>query len=166
GRPGCAYRRLTVADRETIGLRRAARVSLSEIANELGVHRSTISREVARHGTGTDYRPLTAQRKAETTARTSHARPRKLSKPGPLRAAVVAGLKQNWSPQEIAARLRRDHPDDPVMHVCAETIYQSLFVQARGSLKKELTTHLRTGRTRRRSQTRRQEATACGRGRL
>lgn len=167
GRPGCAYRRLTAPDRETIGLRVAAGASFSEIADELGVHRSTISREVARHSTrSAGYRPLTAQQRAEATARSSHVRSRKLSRSGPLRAAVVAGLKQKWSPQEIAYRLRREHPDDPVMHVSAETIYQSLFVQTRGSLKRELTTHLRTQRTRRSSQTRRQEAAGCGRGRL
>jgi IS30 family transposase len=145
----------------------AAGHTLSEIADEVGVHTATISRERRRHATGKGiYRPLTAQARAEATARTAHARPRKLSQPGPLRRYVVAGLKQKWSPQEISYRLRRDHPDDPVMRVSAETIYQSLFVQARGSLKRELTTHLRTQRTQRRSQTGRREAAACGRGRL
>jgi IS30 family transposase len=145
----------------------AAKHTLSEIAAELGVNKSTISRERRRHATRQGlYRPLHAQARAEATARTAHARPRKLSQPGPLRRYVIAGLKQKWSPQEISYRLHREHPDDPVMRVSAETIYQSLFVQARGSLKKELTVHLRTERTRRHSQTRRQEAAACGRGRL
>ncbi len=167
GRPGCAYRRLTVTDRETIGLMLAAKHTLTEIAKELGVSTSTISRERARHATRKGvYRPLHAQARAEATARTAHRRPRKLSQPGPLRRYVVAGLKQDWSPQEISYRLRREHPDDPLMRVSAETIYQSLFVQARGSLKRELTAHLRTQRTRRHSQNRRQEAAACGRGRL
>ena len=167
GRSGCAYRRLTVHDRETIGLMLAAKHTLTEIADELGMHKSTISREQRRHATRKGlYRPLHAQARAEETARTAHMRPRKLSQPGPLRRFVVAGLKQKWSPQEISSRLRRDHPDDPVMSVSAETIYQSLFVQARGSLKRELTVHLRTQRTRRSSQSRRVEAAACGRGRL
>jgi IS30 family transposase len=167
GRPGCAYVRLTVNDRETIGLMLAAGHSQSAIAEVIGVHKSTVSREVRRHATRrSGYRPLTAQSLAETAARTAHARPRKLSQPGPLRRYVVAGLKQKWSPQEISYRLRRDHPDDPVMRVSAETIYQSLFVQARGSLKRELTVHLRTQRTRRTSPARRVEAAACGRGRL
>lgn len=167
GRPGCSYRRLTATDRETIGLMLASGHTLSQIAAEVGVAVSTISRERRRHATRTGgYRPLQAQAQAEATARTAHRRPRKLSQPGPLRSYVVAGLKEKWSPQEISYRLRREHPDDPVMRVSAETIYQSLFVQARGSLKKELTVHLRTQRTRRRSQTRRQEAAACGRGRL
>jgi IS30 family transposase len=138
-----------------------------EIAEVLGFDQATISRERRRHANRDgSYRPLTAQLRAEATARTAHARPRKLSHPGPLRRYVVAGLKQKWSPQEISCRLRRDHPDDPVMRVSAETIYQSLFVQARGSLKRELTAHLRTERTRRRSQTRRVQAAACGAGRL
>ena len=145
----------------------AAEHTLTQIAAELGVDKSTISRERRRHATHRGlYRPLQAQARAEAVARASHARPRKLSQPGPLRRYVVAGLKQKWSPQEISSRLRREHPDDPVMRVSAETIYQSLFVQARGSLKKELTAHLRTERTRRHSQTARVEAAACGRGRL
>lgn len=145
----------------------AAQRNLAEIAAELGVHKSTVSRERSRHATRAGrYRPLHAQALAEATARTAHARPRKLSQSGPLRRYVIAGLKQQWSPQEISYRLRREHPNDPVMRVSAETIYQSLFVQARGTLKKELTAHLRTQRTRRHSRTRRQEAAACGRGRL
>jgi IS30 family transposase len=167
GRPGTSYRRLTATDRETIALMLAAKRTLTQIADELGVDKSTISRERKRHATRNGlYRPLNAQARAEATARTAHKRQRKLSEPSLLRRYVVAGLKQNWSPQEISYRLRREHPDDPVMRVSAETIYQSLFVQARGSLKKELTAHLRTQRSRRHSQTRRQEAAACGRGRL
>lgn len=167
GRAGCAYRRLTVTDRETIGLMLAAGHTQCQVAEAIGVHKSTISREVRRHASRKgSYRPLTAQSRAEATARTAHARPRKLSRPGRLRRYVVAGLEAKWSPQEISYRLRRDHPDDPVMRVSAETIYQSLFVQARGSLKRELTAYLRTQRTRRHSQTRRVEAAACGRGRL
>ncbi|HET7356989.1 MAG TPA: IS30 family transposase [Nocardioidaceae bacterium] len=167
GRAGCAYRRLTVTDRETIGLMLAAGHTQCQVAEAIGVHKSTISREVRRHASRKgSYRPLTAQARAEATARTAHARPRKLSRPGRLRRYVVAGLEAKWSPQEISYRLRRDHPDDPVMRVSAETIYQSLFVQARGSLKRELTAYLRTQRTRRHSQTRRVEAAACGRGRL
>jgi IS30 family transposase len=167
GRLGCSYRRLTATDRETIGLMLAAKHTLTQIAEELGLDKSTISRERRRHATRTGlYRPLHAQARAEATARTAHKRPRKLSQPGPLRRYVIAGLKQDWSPQEISYRLRREHPGDPVMRVSAETIYQSLFVQARGALKKELTQHLRTQRTRRHSQTARVQAAECGRGRL
>jgi IS30 family transposase len=132
----------------------AAGHGVNAVARAVGRNPSTISREKKRHAGRDGYRPLTAQKRAERTAATSHARPRKLSHPGPLRDYVTEGLQQRWSPQEIGGRLRREHPDDPVMRVCAETIYQSLFVQARGSLKRELTTHLRTQRHRRYPRTR------------
>jgi transposase, IS30 family len=150
GRPGCRYGRLSGEERETIALMLAAGAGDAEIARELGRHRATIGRE-RRRGSNVDgsYRPSTAQRRAEQTARTSHAQVAKLSRPGGLRSYVVAGLEQHWSPQEIAKRIRMDHPEDPQMRVCAETIYHSLFVQARGSLKPELTAHLRTQRPRR-----------------
>jgi transposase, IS30 family len=167
GRAGCRYRRLTIQERETIGLMLAAGRSITEVAAALGRHKSTISRERRRHGNRDgSYRPLTAQKGAETTARTAHARVRRLSRSGPLREYVVAGLEQRWSPQEIAARLRREHPDDPVMRVCAETIYQSLFVQARGSFKRELTTYLRTQRQRRQPRVRQRAIAQSRRGQL
>jgi transposase, IS30 family len=167
GRSGCAYRRLTLEERETIGLMLAAGHSITKIARALGRDKSTISRERRRHvGRDGSYRPLTAQKRAEATARTGHARARRLARPGPLRSAVVAGLEQRWSPQEIAARLRREHPDDPVMRVCAETIYQSLFVQARGSFKRELTTYLRTQRQRRQPRVRQRAIAQSRRGQL
>ena len=166
GRPGCRYGRLTAEERETIGLMIAAGANDAQIAERLGRHRSTIGRERWRHANRDgSYRPLTAQKRAEHTARTSHARPRKLSQPGRLRDFVVAGLHERWSPEEIAHRLRREHPDDPVMRVCAETIYQSLFVQARGTLKRELTTYLRTQRRRRKPRTS-PRTDRCGPGRL
>jgi transposase, IS30 family len=167
GRPGCRYQRLTVEERETIGLMLAAGHNDTEVALALGRDKSTIGRERRRHrNRDGSYRPLTAQKRAETTARTAHAREPKLSRPGRLRSYVVAGLEQRWSPQEIAARLPREHPDDPVMRVCAETIYQSLFVQARGSLKGELTTYLRTQRPRRQPRVRQRTIAQSGRGQL
>ena len=167
GRPGCAYRRLSAQERETIGLMLAADESISDIARAMGRDKSTISREQQRHANrdGT-YRPLTAQKRAEQTARTAHARTRKLSRPGQLRDYVEQGLQQRWSPQEIAYRLPQDHPDDPLMRVSAETIYQSLFVQARGSLKRELTTCLRTQRRRRQPRAHQRANAESGRGRL
>jgi transposase, IS30 family len=167
GRQGCRYRRLTAEERERIALMLAAGQSVSAVARAIGRDKSTVSRERRRHANRDGlYRPLTAQKRAEHRARTSHARPRKLSQPGPLRDYVVAGLRQRWSPQEIAYRLRREHPDDPVMGVCAETIYQSLFVQARGTLKRELTTYLRTQRQRRRPRARTRARAASGAGKL
>ena len=167
GRPGCRYRRLSAEERETIGLMLAAGQGVNAIARALGRNKSTVSRERDRHANRDgSYRPLTAQKRAEHRARTTHVRPRKLSQPGPLCDYVVAGLRQRWSPQEIAYRLRREHPDDPVMAVCAETIYQSLFVQARGSLKRELTTHLRTQRQRRQPRARTRARATSGAGKL
>lgn len=167
GRPGCENRRLSAQERETIGLMLAADESISDIARAVGRDKSTISRERQRHVNrdGT-YRPLTAQKRAEQTARTAHARTRKLSRPGQLRDYVKQGLQQRWSPQEIAYRLPQDHPDDPLMRVSAETIYQSLFVQARGSLKRELTTYLRTQRRRRQPRAHQRANAESGRGRL
>jgi transposase, IS30 family len=150
GKPECRYQRLSPDERETIGLMLAAGRSVAQIAVAIGRDRSTVWRERRRHADRDgSYRPSTAQARAETCARTSHCRPAKLTVPGPLRECVIDGLKVNWSPQEIAKRIRMDHPDDPQMRICAETIYHSLFVQARGSLKRELTAHLRTQRQRR-----------------
>jgi IS30 family transposase len=155
GRPGCAYRRLTFEQRETIGLLLAAQRTDVEIARAVGCHASTVGRERKRHSNRDgSYRPSTAQKRAEQTARTSHARPGKLAVAGPLREYVIDGLEQEWSPEEIANRICMDHPDDPAMRVCAETVYQALYVQARGGLKRELTVHLRSKRERRKPQAR------------
>ena len=95
GRAGCRYRRLTIEERETIGLMLAAGHSITAVAAALDRDKSTISRERRRHGNRDgSYRPLTAQKRAETTARTAHARVRRLAQSGPLRRYVVAGLEQ------------------------------------------------------------------------
>jgi IS30 family transposase len=155
GAPGCRYRRLTFEQRETIGLMLAAGRTDAQIAQAVGCDRSTVWRERRRHGNRDgSYRPSTAQKRAEQTARTSHARVSKLAVAGPLREYVIEGLEQEWSPEEIANRIRMDHPEDPAMRVCAETIYQSLYVQARGGLRRELTVHLRTQRERRKPRAR------------
>jgi transposase, IS30 family len=105
---------------------------------------STISREIDLNGQpGRPYRAVAAQAVAE--ARRRRPKPRKLADER-LRTRVQAGLKKRWSPAEIAARLIVDFPDDEAMRISHETIYQSLFVQARGELRKELTLRLRTGR--------------------
>jgi IS30 family transposase len=108
------------------------------------------------------YRAQWAQEKADHAAR----RPRaaRLKQPGPLRQAVVEGLRQLWSPQQIALRLRRDHPDDPEMQVSHETIYQAFYVQSRGALRELLGREvLRTGRAGRLQ--RRVDDTGCRSGR-
>jgi IS30 family transposase len=155
GRAGCRYHRLTFEQRETIGLMLAAGQGDGVIAAAVGCERTTIWRERRRNGNRDGgYRPSAAQKRAEQRASTTHRQVPKLATPGPLRDYVTAGLKQLWSPQEIAYRIRMDHRDDPDMRVCAETIYQSLFVQARGGLKRELSVYLRTQRERRRPQAR------------
>ena len=122
--------------------------SQAAIARDLGRHRSTISREVRRNRTlrtnGAAYGADNAQSKADQAAR--RPKPAKLATNLRLRREVQDRLQDNHSPEQIAARLREDFPDDPEMWVSYETIYQSLYVQSRGGLKRELAKHLRTGR--------------------
>jgi IS30 family transposase len=111
-----------------------------------------VSREVQRNTTAAGYRAHRADRIAE--ARTRRRRSGKIATNEALRERVEDGLKQRWSPQQISARLRLDFPEDPNMRVSHETIYTSLFVQAKAGLPGELTVHLRTRRVRRRAQRR------------
>ncbi|WP_376771379.1 IS30 family transposase [Micromonospora polyrhachis] len=150
-RPGTSSGRfLSVDDRILIAdLRREGR-SLRSIAAEVGRDPSTISRELRRNahpGTG-DYRPHAAQARAEQ--RRPRPKTGKLAANPRLRQAVQDGLDRKWSPEQIVQRLRRDFPDQPGMHVTHETIYQALYVQGRGELRRELTRALRTGRAVRR----------------
>ncbi len=143
-----SYRRLSVQEREEIAIWHAQGVGVREIARLLGRSAGTISKELARNsGTRGAYRALTAQAKAEDRARRGGGS--RLATNLRLRREVSARLKENLSPEQIAGRLRLDFPDDPEMWVSHETIYQSLYVQGRGGLKRELTHHLRTGRVRR-----------------
>nr|WP_184539382.1 IS30 family transposase [Micromonospora polyrhachis] len=141
---------MSVDDRILIAdLRREGR-SLRSIAAEVGRDPSTISRELRRNahpGTG-DYRPHAAQARAEQ--RRPRPKTGKLAANPRLRQAVQDGLDRKWSPEQIVQRLRRDFPDQPGMHVTHETIYQALYVQGRGELRRELTRALRTGRAVRR----------------
>jgi transposase, IS30 family len=151
--------RLSFEDRVEIGLGIARGESNSEIARRLGRHRSTIGREIGRCQHRGRYRPWTAQRRADREAR----RPKstKLARSPRLLAEVEAGLLKRWSPQQISAKLRVDHPDDREMRISHETIYVSLFVQSRGELRRQLTAQLRTGRG-----TRRQQGRSDNRGRI
>lgn len=153
-RPGC----LTIAEREQILVGLAQGLSLTAIARQLGRAVSTVSREVARAGGREEYSAWGAHEQARAQAR--RPKPFKLAA-GRLLLDVATRLEQLWSPQEIAARLRLDHPGDPEMHVSHETIYQSLFVQGRGQLRRELARCLRSGRTARKSRT-----AIDGRGRI
>jgi len=124
--------------------------SFTAIAGRLGRVTSTISREVNANGGREVYRAAKAHRRAFDQAR----RPKraKLAVAGELRGVVEDWLAAWWSPEQIARRLRDEFPDDPMMRVSHETIYQSLFVQGRGALRRELTRCLRSGRTERRPQ--------------
>jgi IS30 family transposase len=139
--------RLSLAEREEISRGLRGGESLRRIAARLGRSPSTIGREVAGSGGRSGYRAWQAERMAAGRARRPKAP--KLAKDPELRRLVETLLALRWSPEQIAGRLRQDHPDAPEMWVSAETIYQSLFVQGRGALRAELARCLRSGRTRR-----------------
>ena len=141
--------RLSFPEREEIACLVAAGHSARSIARELGRAPSTITRELnRRRGPDGRYRASTAQAAADASAR--RPKPAKLATHERLRVEVQARLELHHSPEQIMRRLRQDFPDDPEMWVSHETIYQSLFVQGRGALRRELTTCLRTGRALRR----------------
>jgi IS30 family transposase len=139
--------RLTLADREEITLGLHARESFTAIAARLGKAVSTVSREVAANGGRDGYRAWRAHQRAREQAR----RPKacKLGCPE-LAAQVTSWLHEWWSPVQISRRLRIEFPGDPMMHVSHETIYQALYVQGRGELRRELARCLRSGRAKRR----------------
>jgi IS30 family transposase len=140
--------RLSLAEREEISRGLVAGLSLRQIARGLGRSASTVSREVTRNGGRRAYRACRADRGA---LRRAH-RPRtsKLASCPRLRKVVEAKLELRWSPEQISGWLVREFPDDVEMRVSHETIYQSLFVQSRGALRKELNRYLRTQRSTRR----------------
>ncbi len=154
---------LSFAEREAIAQGWAAGWSQAQIARRVGRHPATISRELRRNRArdhradlvvraGLAYRASTAHSHARYRAR----RPKlaKLAGNARLRGWVIHGLHRHWSPRQIAATLQRVFPDQPEMWVSHETIYQSLYVQSRGGLRRELTACLRTGRALRRPQRR------------
>jgi IS30 family transposase len=142
--------RLTVDDRVEIAVGLATGESFCAIARRLDRAPSTISREVGANGGRDHYRPWAAYLRAKERAR--RPKPTKLASSPALLGDVIEGLQKFWSPEEIAQRLRLDHPDDPMRQVSHETIYQSLFVQGRGELRRELARCLRSGRAHRRPQ--------------
>jgi IS30 family transposase len=144
-----------------------------EIARVLGVDPSTVSRELGRNNSGRHgvKNPVGKQLRgsylcgyradwAENKARVRRRRPkrRKLAEGAPVRQCVVDLLRDKFSPQQIAATLRRENPDRPEMWVSHETIYQSIYLQSRGSLREMVDDALRTGRRARRSQSRAAQA--------
>jgi len=153
--------RLSLREREEIGLGLTGGESVRAIARRLSRAPSTVSREVARSGSRSAYRATRADAAAVERGR----RPKvcKLASQPRLRREVIRGLRSLWSPQQIASQLLQDYPDDATMRVSHETIYRTLFVQARGALRKELTSCLRSGRAQRRPLRRTQQS---GAGRL
>src|SRR5450432_4603821 len=140
---------LTLSEREEISRGIAVRRSARSMAGLLGRSPSTVSREISQNGGYDGYRAALADDKAWARAR----RPKrcKLATNPWLRRWVASKLRLNWAPEQIAGWLKRAHPEDGCYQVSHETIYRSLFVQARGVLKKELLCHLRSKRTIRRS---------------
>ncbi len=153
--PDGPSRYLRQADRLHIADRLREKASTQQIAAELGRSHSTISREIRSNGmplrgdaSQWAYRPHAAQSRAEVR------RPRpKAGKTGQnpeLQEFIQSHLEQRWSPEQISQVLRTRFPDRPERHVTHETIYQALYVQGRGEVRRELTSALRTGRVRRR----------------
>jgi transposase, IS30 family len=141
-------RYLSLSEREEISRGLAGGDNQTVIAARLGRDKSVISREIARNSRADgEYRAVAAQLQAEERAR--RPKPRKLENPQ-LNARVQQDLKDKWSPEEIAARLKVDFPDDESMRASHETIYRALFIQGKGALRQELTVCLRTGRALRR----------------
>ena len=140
---------LTMAEREEISRGVVAGHSLRSIAASLGRAPSTISREINRNGGRRRYRASEADLAAWDRAY----RPKrcKLAENRALARIVARKLRKLWSPEQIAGWLKRTYPDDENFQVSYETIYRSLFIQARGALKKELLQHLRRRRATRRS---------------
>jgi IS30 family transposase len=140
---------LTLAEREEISRSAAAGQSIRSVARRLGRAPSTISREIMRNGGQECYRASLADHAAWDRGR----RPKtcRLVENRTLAHIVAGKLQLLWSPEQIAGWLKRTYPDDENNQVSHETIYRSLFIQARGALKKELLQHLRRTRAMRRS---------------
>jgi IS30 family transposase len=138
-------RALTFGQREEISRGLVGGLTLRVISAAIGVSASTTGREVRRNGGRTRYRAERAEERALKLGR----RPKSchLASRPKLCRLVAAKLAVNWSPEQISGWLWRTFPHDEAMHISHETIYRSLFVQARGVLKKELISHLRSGRT-------------------
>jgi IS30 family transposase len=152
---------LSLTEREEISRGVVEGSSIRSIAASLDRAPSTISRELCRNGGRGGYRASRADQAAWDRA----ARPKacKLVQHPTLARIVASKLRRNWSPEQIAGWLKRTYPDDETYQVAHETIYRSLFIQARGALKKELMAHLRRTRGMRRSRYHTQKTSIHGR---
>lgn len=151
---------IVAEEREIISRELAADRSCRSIGRLLKRNHSVVSREVARNGGCAAYRAIPAQRQADKHR--ARPKPRLLETNTALHDAVNAGLEQKWSPKQISERLLRDFPADHTMRVSHETIYECLYLQARGELRTQLKIALRQGRTRRVSRSR----TTVARGKI
>ena len=147
--PQRSCRELTVGEREELSRGLAMGESCRAMARRLGRAPSTVSREVHRNGGRQSYRAAEAD--VAAVRRRRRPKPGKLALSSALRAEVEARLQLHWSPKQISAWLKREYSDSPQMQISPETIYVSLYVQGRGSLRAELSKHLRTRRTYRRA---------------
>ena len=148
---------LTLTEREQIADLRRGGQSLRAIGRALGRPASTIKREIDARSVQGLYQPHRAQRAWAHSRR----RPKesKLVQDGPLRGYVADRLRERWSPEQICHALVIEFPDDEDMRVSPETIYQAIYVQARGGLRREVAVALRTGRTRRKPRRRPEQRT-------
>ena len=138
---------LLAVEREQIMIGVAREESCRVIAGRLGRNHSVVSREIVRNGGRESYRARAAQDRAESTR--TRPKQRKLEVTQELHDAVAAGLALEWSPRQISERLRRDYPENMGLRISPETIYETLFVQARGECRTQLRLALRSGRVRR-----------------
>jgi IS30 family transposase len=144
-----APRTLTLAEREDISRGIASGSSIRAIAQRLSRSPSTVSREVVRHGGRAQYRAGAADQ--QTWELALRPKPCLLATNRKLQEIVAGKLMQDWSPKQTSGWLKQQYPDDESLRVSHETIYRSLFIQARGALKQELVRHLRSQRRIRRS---------------
>jgi len=144
---------LTILEREEVMLGVDRGETDAEIAGRLGRHRGTIGREIKAGGGRGAYRAYRAQDRADRAARRTRD-PWTVTRPELWDTVAGLLLTKKWSPEQIANKLRRDHPDESEWRVSHESIYQAIYVQARGELRKELAAALRSGRARRRPRSR------------
>jgi transposase, IS30 family len=138
---------LRVEEREMISRELGRGKSARFIGKLLGRHHGTIVREIERNGGAAEYRAIAAQERCDQYK--VRPKERKLVASTRLHDTVNEGLENKWSPEQISTRLDTDYPDDPEMHVSHETIYQTLYLQAKGEPRTELKLALRQGRARR-----------------
>lgn len=147
------YKHFTIIERETLANLLARGITLTDIAQTMGRHKSTLSREISRGKLGrAGYRPLTAQFYVEQQKHITR-RPKKILTNPVLATEIQTYLRRKWSPEQIANRLKLEYPTDPDMQISHESIYTYLFCLPKGELRKELLSFLRQShRTRRKRQ--------------